>query len=523
MRYSLLLLLLCLFANISLANSSLAKEQFLAESILKKLYKSHGNYIYPIPPKIEVVEEKKRVAAFIADKQSGKIIIEKAVFEICQKFGKDNESALAFIIGHELGHFFDRSNNKVFATNYLKWTHTQKEEEKADVWGVFCAYLADYKTTSIVPQLIEAIYKEYGLMEKKDELYGYPAFKVRQASAENVLQQVEELVKIFDTANFLNAMGKYELAAASYNYILQFYKGREVYNNLGVNYALHAMNFTLKNVDQFVYPFEIDTNTRLKKPKLDRGGTDLTKKEQEYRMRMLSYAKEYLEIAGKMDYNYLADDINMIGVLSLMVDLCKDCENPVQYYKKNEFPKTADFMGASNLEKTKLELALAIAYAKSGNEEAAKKIWIALQNHENPQISYQASFNLATLNENYATSFIKVYDCPAVDLNLAAKPFSWHRIEIEDGFTIDSTQSIQLEIRPLENSILFIYENEVGDLFILRRWNIQSEKMIKIEQPAKFQIVSTTNGAYIICQEKAGAWLLDNTGVITNYVTFFSN
>ena len=523
MRHSFLLLLLCLFANTSFANSSLAKEQQLAESILKKLFNTYGNYIYPIPPKIEVVNEKKRVAAFIADKQSGKIVIEKAVFDICRTFGKDYESALAFIIGHELGHFFERTNNKGFATNYLKWTHTQKEEEKADIWGVFCAYLADYKTTSIVPKLIEAIYLDYGLMGKKDELYGYPTFKIRQASAENVLEQIDELVDIFDTANFLNAMGKYELAAASYQYMLQFYKGREIYNNLGVNYALHAMNFTPKNVDQFLYPFEIDTNTRLKKPKLDRGGEDLTEAEQAYRMRMLDNAKANLDIAGKMDYNYLSDDINTMGVLSLMMDLCKDCENPIQYYNKNEFPKTADFMGASNLEKSKLELALAIAYAKSGNKAAAKKIWTALQTHKNPHICYQATFNLETIKEDYAASFIKVYDCPKIDLDLDSEQVRMHRVEIENGFEIDNTEGIQLEIQALKKSKLFIFENNKGNLFILRRWKIQSGKMIEIKQPTNFQLISAANGFYLICNDTGVTFLLDNTGRITDYATFFSN
>jgi len=251
MRHYLLGILLCLFCTSAFANSETLPDQIVAETILKKLFTAYGNFVYPIPPKIEIVAEKKRVAAFIADKQSGRIIIEKAAIEVCKSLGKDYESALAFIIGHELGHFFDRTNNKGFATNYLKWTHTQKEEEKADIWGVFCAYLADYKTVSIVPNLIEAIYLEYGLMEKKDNLYGYPSFQIRQEVAQNVQNQVKELIHLFDTANYLSAMGKYRLAASSYQYILQFYQGREIYNNLGVNYALESMNFTQKNVDLY--------------------------------------------------------------------------------------------------------------------------------------------------------------------------------------------------------------------------------------------------------------------------------
>lgn len=521
MRHGLLLILLCIFTNTSFANTTFVEEQKLAESILKKLFNSYGNFVYPIPPKIEIVDEKKRVAAFIADKQSGKIIIEKAVFDICKTFGEDSESALAFIIGHELGHFFERTNNKGFATNYLKWAHTQKEEEQADIWGVFCAYLADYKTTSIVPKLIDVIYREYGLIDKKDDLYGYPKFKIRQESAQNVLQQVDKLIEIFDTANFLNAMGKYELAASSYEYILQFYQGREIYNNLGVNYALHAMNFTPKNVDQFLYPFEIDTNTRIKKPQYDRGGEDLTEAEQAYRMRMLNYAKDYLEIAQKMDFNYINDDINMLNVLSLQKDLCPTCEHPIAYYKKHQLAKIASFTGAIPLEKVKLQLALAIAYAKSEEAEKAEEIWTTLKNHKNPQISRQASFNLETLKEDYSASFIKTYDCPDIKLQLDNDGVSTHRVEVEEGFFLDKEEQTQLEIRPLAHSKLFIFENSQGDTSILRRWSMESQQITTSIQNNNYQIISASSGAYIIHASDSliKAWLLNSSNLVVEYVT----
>lgn len=523
MRHSLLLLLLCLFTNVSFANSSLIEEQQLAETILKKLFNTYGNFVYPIPPKIEVVAEKKRVAAFVADKQSGKIILEKAVFDICKSFGKDAESALAFVIGHELGHFYERTNNKGFATNYLKWTHTQKEEEKADILGVFCAYLADYKTTSIVPQLIEKIYAEYGLMDKKDNLYGYPTFKVRQASAQNVQAKVDELIHLFDTANYLSTVGKYKLAASSYQYILQFYKGREIYNNLGVNYALEAMNFTKKNVDIYLYPFEIDAQTRLRRPKIDRGGEDLTKAEQAYRMQMLDNAKKYLKEVGKIDFNYLIDDINMISVLSLRLDLCKDCESPVSYYKKNQLMKTASFMGADNEQKAKLKLALAIAYVKTGKKEDAKKIWESLKSHPNAQISYQATYNLSTLKEDYSTSFIKIYDSPTVVVEVPNDNVRLHRVEIEAGFILDSLQGIEAEIRPLKNSTLTIFESDDGETFIIQSWTIHTDKKLKLNESAKYQRVSNSKGFYLVDMASSKAYSVNPEGELKEYIRFYEN
>lgn len=523
MRHCFLLLLLCLFSTTNFANSETIEDQIIAEAILGKLFNAYGNFIYPIPPKIEIVNEKKRVAAFIADKKSGRIIIEQAAIEVCRSFGKDYESALAFIIGHELGHFFDRTNNKGFATNYLKWTHTQKEEEKADIWGVFCSYLAEYRTVSIVPNLIEALYEEYNLMEKKDELYGYPSFKVRKEVAQNVRQQVEELIHIFDMANLLSTMGKHELAASSYKYILQFYQGREIYNNLGVNYALEAMNFTTKNVDRYLYPFEIDTNTRIKKPKLDRGGEDLTEKEQAYRMKMLEQAKKYLEIAGKMDYNYLSDDINMMGVLNLMMDLCKECENPVHYYEKHQLLKTASFIGASEEQKAQLQLALALAYAKTGKKEAAKNIWTSLKNHSNPQIKYQANFNLEALKEDYSTSFIKIYDSPAINIDLPSDNVRPHRVEIEEGFVLDSLENIKVEIRPLKNSTISIFEDNKGNIFLVQSWEILESIKVDLQQSDKYQLIAHSNGFYLMDNASFEIYSISSTGLLREYVRFYDN
>lgn len=512
MRHCFLLLCLCLITSFLKANNdALAEEKVLAEKILTNLFNSYGNFIYPTPPKIEIVTEKKRVAAFIANKQSGKIIIEQAAIDVCRRFGKDFESALAFIIGHELGHFYERQHNEGFATNYLKWSHDLQSEEKADVWGVFCAYLANYKTVKLVPALIEALYTEYDLMGK--ELYGYPTFETRQQIAANVQDQVLELIHIFDTANELSAIGQYELAAAAYTYIEQVYQGREIYNNLGVNYALHAMNFTKKNVDKYVYPLEIDGENRLKKPHLDRGGEALTKAEQVYRMELLKKAKDYLEQAGKLDYNYLLDDINMMCVLNLMMDLCEDCGHPITYYETHQLLKTAKLIGAPQEQIANLRLALAISYTKSGQPELAKRIWESLKNHANTQIAYQANFNLTTFDKDYSPSFIKRYDCPIIEELLVDK-VRFHRIDLTNGFALDTTQQIAMEIRQLPNSVLSIFSKSNGTTFLLQKQRTPHVIPLTITADEKYQMIAQSNGYYLVCEATNQFWFIDELGQV---------
>jgi len=60
MRHCLLGLLLCLFCNTNFANSEIIEDQIIAETILKNLFNAYGSYVYPIPPKIEIVHEKKK-------------------------------------------------------------------------------------------------------------------------------------------------------------------------------------------------------------------------------------------------------------------------------------------------------------------------------------------------------------------------------------------------------------------------------------------------------------------------------
>ena len=514
-------IVLFLLPNYTHAERTFAKEEAVAQNILKRLYNSYGNFVYPMPP-LEIVDEKKRVAAFIPNGIQGKIILEKATYDLCKQFDEDFESALAFILGHELGHFFERGHDRAFANDYLQWPQGIQKEKGADVWGVFCAYLAGYKTIGIVPELLEAVYREYGLLGK--DLYGYPSFKERQQIALEVTEKVEELIEVFDTANYLTAIGQYDLAVSSYLYIEQYYQGREIYNNLGVNYTLQAINFTKVNVDKYLYPLEIDTESRIKKPQISRGDT-LTEEEKKRRKELLQQAQKYLEIAGKIDYNYFSDDINMMVVLTLLMDDCATCEQPLDYYKYHELSKTSRIIPVTENQKANLKLILAIAKMKSGQEDEATRIWTRLLKHSNEQIRYQAQYNLkmaATTAVETNTEEI----CPSINIDFPADGIRLHRVNYKEGPILNASSNHALEIRKMPNTYLYIFQKGNDDAqFSLQvnkklKKSVSSYLQLEADNQA-YQLISTTKGAYIICRETRNVWMIDQNGNIVEHAKYY--
>ncbi|MBK9016294.1 MAG: hypothetical protein IPM82_20715 [Saprospiraceae bacterium] len=190
---------------------------------------------------------------------------------------------------------------KASSTSFLAYDrHTDGDivfEESADVQGVFMAYLAGYRTTQILPELIKCIYQEFDLPAR---LTGYPSLLERQNTVKKVQSMSTELIRVYEAGNYLFSMSKYDLAISCFEHVENWYKGREVYNNLGLGYAYLAMNFTANNADPYLFPLEISWDTRMKKPLAPRGGKDLEPEERRLRG-VPSKGGKHFVTASKMD------------------------------------------------------------------------------------------------------------------------------------------------------------------------------------------------------------------------------
>ncbi|MBK9015481.1 MAG: hypothetical protein IPM82_16240 [Saprospiraceae bacterium] len=237
----------------------------VAQQILDKLYLAAGQYAIK-KPGLEMTKENMKVAAYYPARNV--IVLDEKTYLLCRSLGKDSSHALAFVLGHELTHAFQIEVKIAKATtNFLSYDQTYKvetqTEKTADINGVFTAFLAGYRLSGVVPKLLPKLYEAYGLTGRT--LRGYPSLEERSQSAKEVLDITDKLIDLYEASSYMLAAGYYDLAATNYEYILQYYEGREVYNNLGVLYLYQAMEHYLPQTDRFVYPIEIDAATLLKK------------------------------------------------------------------------------------------------------------------------------------------------------------------------------------------------------------------------------------------------------------------
>jgi tetratricopeptide (TPR) repeat protein len=209
---------------------------------------------------------------FVAWMDAGEVVVglEEKAYDVCASMGPDSLNALAALLAHEITHYYEKhdwSRNFVNANKTLDAARRIeiinegiKLETQADCLGGFLAFSAGYNVYNLMPQLLEQLYRAYGLPEV---LPGYPDLKDRIEVSQNAMAQLLDLQTVFQTARFLTLLEDYNAAATYYQHILQTYQSREIYNNAGVNYALAALGYFNEAEMPYVLPLELDPNSRL--------------------------------------------------------------------------------------------------------------------------------------------------------------------------------------------------------------------------------------------------------------------
>ena len=239
--------------------------------------------------------------------------MEEKAYDICASFGKDSLNAIAALMAHELTHYYEKHDwknqfEKDFgASNMTKFDETEKLdiETQADYFGGFLAYQAGYNTLGIMPQFLEEVYRQYNFEEK---LPGYPSLTERKNMAKKSEEKLIDLIHVFETANYLVALGEYENAKKYYEYIVvkEKYQSREMYNNLGVT-AIHlALEFFPDGALKYIYPIELDINTRLGNG--TKGMGDDLKKARDI---LINEAIMHFKNAQNLDQNYAPALLNL--------------------------------------------------------------------------------------------------------------------------------------------------------------------------------------------------------------------
>lgn len=275
------------------------------------------------PPQLKVVNRKQAVASYYAGEKNT-IELEVPAIQICRSLGKDSVNALAFLLGHELGHYYrNHSFLKDAASSYagmdmgdklaaakVALDTTIKCETEADEFACYYAQMAGYSITA-AETFIRAIYRGY---ELPDSIRRYPSLNERCGIASEVQSRMQELHKVFNLANIMMMENDCETAAILYQYILnRNFGSREVKNNLGVCMAMQGLRFKDDHWKNVIFPFMLDPSSR--------AGDGVRSVSLEDSLKAAFYFKQaelYFSEATSLDKNYYPAVINLAIIKALI-------------------------------------------------------------------------------------------------------------------------------------------------------------------------------------------------------------
>jgi tetratricopeptide (TPR) repeat protein len=349
------------------------------ESVYKNLIVAIGDGSKIAPP-IEPSRTESRVAYYSPSRQT--VYVEEKFLTVCATFGPDSLNALAFILGHELAHFYRNHGwasasgmGYIDAEMKADWksmksesANRAKDESEADIFSGFYSLIAGYDAMPVAEKTLKALYKSYGI---PDSIPGYPTLAQRVGIADNAMAKSRSLYVQFNVGIYCLATEKFNIASKIFTSIYNDdYAGGEILNNLAISEILQGYQI-LGESPTYYYPVFISTETPLDPD--SRGGEG-----EEHIRTGIMYLKEALK---KEDNNVLlfTNLASAYAMLNEFVD--------AEYYVSK-----IEAIDASNQAAYCLR---GIIASKKGDKKLAKSIW---KKHMKEN---------ALISKNYAAQFEK--------------------------------------------------------------------------------------------------------------------
>ncbi|MCB9294848.1 MAG: hypothetical protein H6559_17250 [Lewinellaceae bacterium] len=444
--------------------SPTAYKQEVAREVYGRLVEARGDNRFN-PPTFELAGTINNGAKIIYPEN--RIILEEKAYDVCTQFGADSTNALATLLAHELIHFYEKHGwTSKFSSSFAgleigntigKLSTKIINETQADYLGGFLAYSAGYDVFRKGDAFMAALYEKYGLEEHTE---GYPSLSDRRAMARSSAARVGELANIFDAANLMavtaQSAEEYQIAQALYEYILEDYQSRELYNNLGVLATYEALTYFNENEIKYRFPLQLELDFRS-----SRGSGFAEKREA-----LLRKAANYFDYAIGLDAGYSPAYLNKACVLTLLEDYGR-----ARFYAGTEARGRA---GAADAHTAgSVEVLLGIIAAREGQAAEAEKHFSQAAALNNPLGEYNRKIlkgEEVGREEVLSFSFDQTEEVDGVDLiNFTRRPRGEQKIALAlnpklklYGFVLeespDNSQVMILE-SSLESSrrVLYLY------------------------------------------------------------------
>lgn len=363
----LIYLIIILSNTLSSTATSLSSLE-LANVVYDKLKAAKGDFSQQLPV-LEVSDRVYNIAAY--QRSNNKLIIEEKAIEICRSFGAQQEAALAFLIGHELTHYYqDHEGGFAFMMEKATFTEKVKEEKEADLYGAMIAYLADYQVLEIIPDLIQQLYNGYDLQQ--NQMPNYPPLAERLSIATTVQEELKYLIDVYEIGNYLAAMGEFTAATDCFRIVGEVVKSKEVLHNQAVSMLSAAAQIQEYNQILWAYPLQLDAKNPLRLPDDVQKGI------------LLKKAERLLRDVLSMDNRYFSAHLNLAIVYTLKGDY-NTAQHTLEQAKNL----------ANGLQKQQCQLLTGILQAQKGELDTAMGTWNNLVKSEDQGLQFLAQKNLA--------------------------------------------------------------------------------------------------------------------------------
>ncbi|MBL7775070.1 MAG: hypothetical protein JNK89_03660, partial [Saprospiraceae bacterium] len=354
-------------------------------------------------------------------------------------------------------------------------------------------------------------------------LSGYPSLDERKASTATVLEIAGQLRDVFEASNYLLAIGQHALAVGGYEYILQYYQGIEIYNNLGVACALSAQEFWNPATDNYAYPLETDWNSKLERA-ASRGQEQLDPGMEPFRAAYLDKAESHFRSAIRLQSNYRAAHTNLVCVLNLKAQAAAALQHAERFLLRDINRRRKRPQQELEL----AEIALGISYALLGGPRRpqAEAIFQRLANASHPAAALYASENLQYLRGEHRQPAPSSMTLPA-SLRQTLRSAQLGRTSQFERIRLSEKSGLHFARQHNGSGATFVFSNERGNLVSLIRLPVDafagariSAAGVDLARSGYKNLVAATEGFFIHNTAEKSVLRVDADGRVLDAVKY---